>query len=201
VISHELRCIFIHIQKTGGSSIRQALGLPQQGPEKHRFATEQRALCDPAVWNAYFKFAFVRNPWDRLVSWWVMIDRNIRAGHVPNGFQAYVASRAHSFEEFLRNCNEEYHDADGIKSIYRNQVDYVCDDSGKLLVDFVGRFERLEEDFATVAARLGVATAIPHLNRSTRSPYAGYYTSALASLVAERYAKDIAAFGYEFGGR
>jgi len=204
VISNNLGCIFVHIQKTGGSSVRQALSLPQNEPGKHRFATELRAGCERDVWNSYFKFAFVRNPWDRLVSWWAMIARNAQAAsegrQQVNGFQRFILSRACTFEEFLLNCDEEYHDLDGSKWIFRNQIEYLSDERGELLVDFVGRFEQLDEHFAFVASRLQLpGSGIPHLNRSPRARYTDYYTPKLADLVGERYAKDVAAFGYEFG--
>jgi len=198
MISHPLRCIFVHIQKTGGSSVRQALHMAQHDADKHRFASELRAGYGEACWRSYFKFAFVRNPWDRLVSWWRMIERNAATGRPMNGFQRFVLSRADSFEEFLTHCDAEYPDHDGSKWIFRNQVDYISDADG-IIVDFVGRFERLQADFAVVCSRLGVPTAaMPHLNRSGHRHYSEYYSQATSALVAARFARDIAAFGYSF---
>jgi hypothetical protein len=200
VISHDLRCILVHVQKTGGMSIRQALNMQQWDPHQHRFASELQLLYGPELWQRYFKFGFVRNPWDRLVSWWEMIRRNVAEGRPMNGFQRYVLGNAATFEDFIRNCGDEYRDRDGSKWIYRNQVEYLTDSSGALLVDFVGRFENLPADFGFVAARLGLkSTLIPHVNRSTRRLYAEYYSDELRAIVAHRYARDIAAFGYEFG--
>jgi len=199
MISHELRCIFVHVQKTGGSSIRGALRMAQSDAHKHRFAIELRALYGADTWNQYFKFAFVRNPWDRLVSWWEMMRRNVVEGRPRNGFQRHIMERARTFAEFLQRCDTEYPDADGAKWIYRNQVDYLRDRDGVLLVDFVGRFEQLQLDFSRVAARLNVVPiTLPHVNGTIRRPYASYYSRELRELVAERYAKDIEAFGYRF---
>ena len=157
-------------------------------------------IYGPDLWQRYFKFGFVRNPWDRLVSWWEMIRRNVAEGRPMNGFQRYVLSNAGTFEDFIRKCGEEYRDHDGSKWIYRNQVDYLTDSSGALLVDFVGRFENLPADFGVVAARLGLQSApMPHINRSNRRLYAEYYSDELRHIVAHRYARDIAAFGYDFG--
>lgn len=198
MISHDLRCIFVHIQKTGGSSVRQALRMAQHDAEKHRFARELRATYGEAWWGGYFKFAFVRNPWDRLVSWWRMIQRNAATGRPMNGFQRFILSRASSFEEFLTNCDEEYHDRDGSKWIFRNQLDYIAD-AGGIMVDFVGRFERLQADFDVVCARLRLPSMqMPHINSSGRTHYSEYYSEATAALVAERCARDIEAFGYSF---
>jgi len=200
VISHDLRCILVHVQKTGGMSIRRALDMAQWDPHQHRFASELRSLYGPELWESYFKFGFVRNPWDRLVSWWEMIRRNVAEGRPMNGFQRYVVSNAATFEDFIRKCDAEYRDSDGSKWISRNQVDYLTDSSGALLVDFVGRFENLSADFGFVAARLGLeSAAIPHMNRSNHRLYAEYYNEELRDIVAHRYARDIAAFGYEFG--
>lgn len=202
MISHELRCILVHVQKTGGMSIRRALNMQQWDPHQHRFASELRTLYGPELWQGYFKFGFVRNPWDRLVSWWEMIRRNVAEGRPMNEFQRYVLSNAATFEDFICKCGAEYRDRDGSKWIYRNQVDYLTDSSGAPLVDFIGRFENLPADFGFVAGRLGLkAGPIPHINRSNRRVYAEYYTDELRDIVAHRYARDIAAFGYEFGER
>ena len=129
-------------------------------PRRQGAALELRSQCDPGQWRTYFKFAFVRNPWDRLVSWWAMINRNAALaaqGNQPlNGFQRFIIERARTFDEFLVKCDEEFHDVDGLKWIYRNQIDYLTDWSGVLLVDFVGRYETLERDFHEVVGRLGL---------------------------------------------
>lgn len=198
MLSHDLRCIFVHIQKTGGSSIRHALHWGHEDADKHRLARELRVTYGDSCWNSYFKFAFVRNPWDRLVSWWRMIEQSAASGRPLYGFWGFILSRASSFEEFLMNCDEEYHDKDGAKWIFRNQLDYVSDANG-IIVDFVGRCERLQQDFAVVSSRLGLpAMQIPHVNRSEHRHYSEYYSEATRALVAARFARDIEAFGYTF---
>lgn len=198
MLSHDLRCIFVHIQKTGGSSIRHALHWAHGDVDKHRFAHELRVGYGENYWNSYFKFAFVRNPWDRLVSWWRMIEQNAASGRQMTAFWRFILSRASSFEEFLTNCDEEYHDQDGSKWIFRNQLDYISD-AGSVIVDFVGRFERLQEDFALISSRLGLpAMRIPHVNRSEHMHYSKYYSEATSALIAARFARDIEAFGYSF---
>jgi hypothetical protein len=195
------RCIFVHVQKTGGESISAMLGAEPGDPHKHRTALELPSLYGEEVWASSFKFTFVRNPWDRLVSWWSMIDAmrpNLAAGQV-NEFQRFVLTRAATFGEFLTNCDAVIADHDGDKHIFRNQLHYLTGPQGELLVDFVGRFERLAEDTGAVAKRLGLPpTQLPHLNRSAHRPYTEYYSPPLRDLVAERYASDIAAFGYRF---
>lgn len=196
MISHEHRWIFVHIQKTGGNSIRRALGVEQNDPHKHRFASELRAIYGKDVWDSYFKFAFVRNPWDRLVSWWCAIERSrarLAQGVKSNKFRAYIIANARSFEEFLL-CDREIEDGGERKCIYRNQIDCLTED-----MDFIGRFECMAADFQRVAQHIGRPSCVlPHLGRSERGPYWDYYTEATADLVGARYTRDIAAFGYQF---
>ena len=196
--------IFVHIQKTGGDAVRAALSGQLNPPEKHFFAIELRDLYGADAWRSHYTFAFVRNPWDRLVSWWSMIDAmraDFARGAPLNQFQTFVLRNARTFEEFLENCDEEIVDSDGRKWIYRNQLDYVTDSSGRQIVDFVGRFETLAEDFRFVTMKvLGATIALPHLNAAPRRRYAAYFTPALAKKVEHRYARDIDAFGYRFAG-
>ena len=202
MISADRRWIFVHIQKTGGNAVRAALGVEVNDAHKHFLARELRAVYGQAAWDQPFKFAFVRNPWDRLVSWWSMIDgirAQIAATQPPNKFVAYVL-QAVSFEEFITRCTDEIVDADGRKYIFRNQIDYLVDDNGKVIVDFIGRFERLQSDFDEVTKHLGLArTELPRVNTSRHSAYTNYYTPAMAETIGRLYARDIAAFGYRFG--
>jgi hypothetical protein len=195
--------IFVHVQKTGGNSVRAALGGDIFDARKHFTARELRASHGEAVWKASFKFSFVRNPWDRLVSWWSMIDNArdyVDPAQPPNAFFGYVLARAKSFEEFLLRCDGEIVDSDGRKNIFRNQIDYLVDDDGAILVDFVGRFERLQQGFDEISRRLGRAPVeLARTNASQHAAYTAYYTPAMAEIVARRYAADIAQFGYRFG--
>jgi Sulfotransferase family len=195
--------IFVHVQKTGGNSVRTALGADIFDPYKHFFARELRDIHGEATWESCFKFTFVRNPWDRLVSWWSMIDEArdyVDPTQPPNGFFGYVLERARSFEEFLLHCRDEIIDSDGRKHIFRNQIDYLVDDSGRIIVDFVGRYERLQESFDEISRRLGrTPVELPRTNVSRHRDYREYYTPALAEIVAGHYARDIEAFGYRFG--
>lgn len=202
MINHDLRTIFVHIQKTGGNSVSTALGQPTNVPEKHFLARELRPLYGLAVWGSYFKFSIVRNPWDRLVSWWSMIDRQreaYNAGSRFNVFQDFVLERARTFEEFLERCDVEVDDNDGRKWIYRNQVDYLTDEDGGLMVDFVGRFESLGNDFSVISERIGRPLTLPHMNQGRHDHYVQYYTPAMADKVGQRFERDIAMFQYKFG--
>ena len=211
LISSSRSFLFIHIQKTGGSSLHAALHA--HFPDLRSFlGTHDTALqaldrLGEAEYGRYYKAAFVRNPWARLVSWYMMIvqvsqhlswwERLRRRRYVR--LWQYVHANSGSFEEFVRNCTAEIADVDGTKSFVRNQVDYLTDRSGTSIVDFVGRYETLEADAQRLFAELALPPpAIPHVNASRHDHYARYYTDDLADLVRTRFHRDIEAFGYEF---
>lgn len=203
MISADGRWIFVHIQKTGGNAVRSALGVEHNDPHKHFLARELRQVYGEKVWADGFKFAFVRNPWDRLVSWWSFIDNGrdpTGASPDANNFFGYVLKQARTFEEFIARCTDEIVDADGRKYIFRNQLDYLVDDSGAVIVDFIGRFERLQDGYDEVLARLGRPRAqLPRINASRHAAYTDYYSPAMAERVGRLYARDIETFGYRFG--
>jgi hypothetical protein len=203
MILSEHRLIFVHIQKTGGNAITMGLGQWPGDPMKHFTALELRRVTGETVWEESFKFAFVRNPWDRLVSWWSMVNAlrgDYLAGRPLNRFQSTVLSKTSCFEDFV-GLDDVIVDTDGTKCVQRNQIDYICDENGKVIVDFVGRFERLQEDVnLALADRLGKKLTLPHANSSVRKDFRSYYTPALAEKVARIFERDIAAFGYSFDG-
>ena len=111
-----------------------------------------------------------------------------------------MLERARTFEEFLLHCSDDIVDSDGRKNIFRNQIDYLIDDNGAIMVDFIGRYERLQDGFNTVSDRLGrPAVELQRTNASEHRPYIEYYTPTMVDMVAQRYARDIEAFGYRFG--
>jgi hypothetical protein len=231
LISREKKFLFIHVQKTAGSSVARLLR--SQAPDTRPFLGQHdHALWAKthlaSEWTGYYKFAFVRNPWDRLVSWYQMISHDgkllpwhkrfpfemIRhSGKVLPGsqrllqkkhykpFWQYVLKRTNSFEEFLLNCTGIVDDIDGKRSAMYNQIDYVADERGSIIVDFVGRFEKLEHDVNIIIDALGLPSRpIPQVNKSQHSHYSEYYTEETRRLVAERYSRDIEFFGYQFEG-
>ena len=149
---------------------------PSIGYYEHMPAWRVKAYLGEAVWASYFKFTFDRNPWDRQVSWYRFKTRKL--------------DPKPSFAEFMANARRAYVD---------NYELYTVD--GAVAVDFVGAYERLDADFASVLDRVGLAgrTALPRLNRTSKEAgYRSYYDDRLRDLVAEWYAPEIAAFGYAF---
>jgi len=198
LVSEKNKFIFIHIQKTAGNSITEFLknNIPDLKPilNKHDFAIQgKHKLGDQ--WDDYFKFAFVRNPWDRLVSWYSMIkDKNQK-----NKFGKYVTENSSNFEEFIKNCTDIIQDNDGIKSAEFNQLDYLIDENGNIIVDFIGRFENLEEDFNKIIKKLNMPELkLPILNSSKHEDYKKYYNEETKKIIEKRFKKDIDFFKYKF---
>lgn len=181
-----VRYVFIHINKTAGSSIEAALGLPFE----HKTAREKKAELGEACWNRMFKFSFVRNPWDRALSHYSYRVRTNQTG---------LGDRHLSFEEWARMV---YSDRDPFyldsAEMFRTQSEWLIGEDGEILVDFVGRFERLPEDFGTVCENIGVAAELPHLKRSKPAGYREFYSDVTAELVAKYFAEDVDRFGYAF---
>ncbi len=225
------QCIFIHIPKTAGQSIetvflqqaglswqnRSALLLrpndnPALGPPRlaHLKASEYVAYgyVDRDAFDAAFKFAFVRNPWARMTSFYHHLS-------TARSFRAYVLG------EFRKKVWTE------MAWFVGPQSDFIYDEDGRLLVDFVGRFERLQPDFDAICRRLGMPPRpLPHVNhaaehrrlylglnlrkllRSWRkrltkpaprfARYQDYYDDDTRALVAELYRSDIELFDYHF---
>jgi len=212
LLSYDRRFLFIHIDKVAGSSIQLALqpyALQQKGnrlrkrlvwlrslnrignlyrvlnfPE-HVTARSVKNCLPPVLYESLFKFAFVRNPWDRLVSRYAFLLGTV--GHPEHR----LVKAMKSFEDYLQ------------WEIRRGQMfqrDYVVDPNGKVIVDFIGFYESLEEDFARVCMRLGVEALLPRDNASNHRDYRTYYTSAARDLVAHHFRCDAELFGYDFDG-
>lgn len=203
--------MFVHIPKTGGNSVKALLRaqvpeLVRIGKQHDQARWHHRQLPD---WERCFKFAFVRNPWDRLVSWhsYMLVrglpppwHRRLRGKDRRSQLARYAWRRGQRFADFVHHCTEVVEDRKaGQRSFAWNQLDYLTDADGRLLVDYVGRFEQLGQDCAAVTARLGLqGVSLPHTNASRHAHYSQYYTPALRDVVAQRFERDIKAFDYAF---
>lgn len=184
------RCIFIHIPKTAGSSIADALF----GAVSRHIPYTEYLRASPRKFRAYFKFAFVRNPWDRLVSTWFFLKKGGMNEADRVWSEAHLAPYA-DFDSFVRHGL-------GRPEVqawahFRPQADFILAPDGTVMVDFVGRYEQLSGDFAIVARRLGVNAVLPAHNASNHAHFASYFTAESAAIVAQIYARDAYAFGYQ----
>ena len=216
MISHRYKCIFVEVPKTGSSSIRAILGTPprphlniwqlkqelESGWTRYGGMANRLLACGypllPAKirqrrgedqFASYFKFGFVRNPWDRVVS---LYERR-------EGMQL---RNQMSFEKFVEWVN--FSSCTSIHPVpHRNQLDWFVDPNGRVLMDFIGRFENLAADWQTIAHKLGISQLLPHKKRNPgrTKPYAEYYTPTTRQIIAEKFRVDIEYFGYEFEGK
>jgi Sulfotransferase family len=163
---------------------RKLLGRPERywhpsvGFYEHMPASRVRAYVGEEVWRSYFKFAFDRNPWDRQISWWLYKTKSKRTRP--------------SFEAFMADRRKAYVD---------NYAQYAED--GGLAVDFVGRYENLEEDLNTALASIGAGKIeIPRTNvnpaREGDRDYRRHYSDGTRALVAAWYQPEIKMLGYGF---
>ena len=188
----ELNCVFIHIPKTGGLSIRK--GVFKESPQKRFFGKI------PNQYQDYLKFAFVRNPFDRLVSCWkyTSLKRLTR-------WQSQRDRSGTAFSEFLEIATDDsipYNRCEySWKSFLRHHAIPMTHPFNCLhLADVIGHFENLQEDFNTICDTLKVPRQqLPHKNKSKHKHYTEYYNDETRSIVTEKYAKDIEYFGYGFG--
>jgi len=179
LINHKKKFIFVHIQKTAGSSITNAL----KNDKKTLRTCQQHTFLKDCYHNKeYFKFSFVRNPWDRLVSWYNHINFD----------------NSKNFSEFLTLKNVII-DFGMKKSISTNQLDYISDNDGNILTNYIGRFENVNEDILEIGKKIGYDDfTIPHINKFPHKDYRTYYTDKDIELVQEMYKRDIDYFGYKF---
>jgi hypothetical protein len=222
IVSHSQQFVFVHVHKTAGESITFSLRRDlapddmvikedDRGPlHKHSTALELREYLGAEVWERYFTFSFVRHPIDRVVSLYRYVAEQARQLHRPRvvrllrrqpppqgdpqrwpGVQAYLATD--SFSEFIRHPVLD--NAKGMEP----QSASLCDETGEIMVDFVGRYERLAPDFAYVRQHLGLAERpLQHLNASTGRGSPGVTISdADRSYLATRYGDDFRRFDYE----
>lgn len=206
IVSHKHRFIFVAIPKTGTHSVRQGLrehmgdGDMEQArlfvekqfpiPELARIGhghislAEVRPFLGEDRFADYFKFAFVRNPFDRFIS-----------------YCAFATSREGSFDRdpkrvmrhFLFTAPPHGH------VIFRPQHLFLADRDGTLLVDELGKVEDMQRCYDAICARVGIpTTALDHANRSRRGDYRAYYDQQLIDGVAKIYARDLELFGYDY---
>ena len=159
-----------------------------------------------AQYEEYFKFAFVRNPWDRLVSCYcnkIKSDSSVNNRWFKDGVSKGLSRYGNDFEagmSFEDFANSVLNIPDELaEKHFRAQHTFITDREGLLIVDFVGKFESLREDFALICDRLNSEQInIPHLQKSSRESYKGYYSHALRDKVSKRFSQDIKLFKYTF---
>lgn len=211
-ISASKRFILLHLPRTGVSSIIAALDdtLFVQAPptpvnklmskyvpivrrpldktyfRPHETAARVRRLLPPGAFDEYRRIAFVRNPYSWLVSLYELILQSPRHRHFS------TVRAMGSFADYV-----DWEVGRG----KRRQYSYLLDRSGKLLVDSIGRFERLADDAARIFASVGVELKpLPRVGRFTRRDYREFYDATSRRKVQTHWGRDLDLLGYDFDG-
>ncbi|HET9810756.1 MAG TPA: sulfotransferase family 2 domain-containing protein [Sphingomicrobium sp.] len=206
IISPTRNFIFVAIPKTGTHSVREALR-EHMGPDDleqvrlfgekkfpfpeisdlrtgHISLTQIRPVIGEEEFRSRFKFAFVRNPFDRFVSFCSFMTRN--QGHFERdhkGVMRHFALIAPPLRHLL----------------FRPQHTFLTGEDGAILADYVGRNERMQQSYDEICERIGITSRpLAKTNSSRRGDYRDYYDQQLVDGVAKLYARDLELFGYEF---
>jgi predicted nucleotidyltransferase len=206
MISYSHKCIFIHIPKTAGTSLENVIwpskrteanlwmgfidkfnNKYQTGGLQHLLSRQIRDEVGEKIHKKYYKFCFVRNPWDKAVSQFSYMSKR-------KSLQKYIGMKPNdSFKKYLALIKRKRHIQ------WEPQVSFIKDENGESLVDFIGRFENYDKDAKTILAKLNIVNAkIPHDKKSVRTHYAKYYDDESIEMVNEMYAQDIKEFGYKY---
>lgn len=184
MIDHVNKLIFIHIARTGGTSIETALVDKDwwliDRITKHLSASQARAHYGDVIWKKYTKFTVIRNPWDRLVSMWA------------TGWWHESSNMANdvSFGSFIRKVKPHPHEL--YDSLFYHEI---IDDE----LDYILRFENLSTDFNNMLNVLDMPSIkLPHKENREHEHYTTFYNDDLIDLVSDLYNKDIELFNYAF---
>ncbi|MCI7765075.1 sulfotransferase family 2 domain-containing protein, partial [Helicobacter sp.] len=189
------KCVFIHVPKVAGSSIERVVYQTDRWLVGHAKAS-QYVKFDKNKFESYFSFGFVRNPYDRVVSAYHYLKNDS-----PNPLDVEWG-RLHidnlTFEEFILRLQDEYFkERILLKNHFSFQYKYLCDENMNILVNFVGKFENLEEDFQKILKILSRKDELVHVNKSNHASYKNYYNDAMYKIVREIYRDDFEIFDYD----
>lgn len=215
MVSYKHKCIYVHIPKTGGSSINHLL-LPIKHERKHLIGN-YRSRFQPMEWglqhlrasyilgelgyeifNKFFKFSFVRNPWDKLVSQYFYTSAVVRHElrewvgiTIDSTFEEYITKLYNSNPLVLTHPH------------WAHQHEFLYDLKGNQMVNFIGKFENFQEDYNQICDILKIErTELPQINKSSprkEKHYTEFYNDKTRKMVETIYKKDIEIFQYKFG--
>lgn len=214
MISHQYKCIFIHIPKTGGTSIENVLRQNKSIGSDHRLLYE---YSNYSGFDSYFKFTVVRNTYDRIWSIYSYYSSggNQQKLQTLTDYYHHYRNRIFNFpyytdleisekmptkfqefcERYLKKGKPFFR-----KNALQSQLDYISV-NGNVQVDFVGKFNCLENDFSEVAKQLGLQENLPHLRKSrSKGHYSEFYNEETKQIVANYYQDEISYFGFKFEG-
>jgi hypothetical protein len=180
MICHTYKCIFIHQRKCAGCSIIQSFGFEPGDPEWYYMNDGVLSPGYESDPSGYFRFSVVRNPWDRFVSGWKYLS----------------ATRHRSLRDVLANLPRDGAD---YRHLTRPQHTILYDENGRLIVDYIIRFESLQQDFDEVCKIIGKPEGkLPQVNQGSRGPYTDYFDQESREMFLRHFGRDIELFRYEY---
>jgi hypothetical protein len=184
------RCVFVHIPKTAGTSLRIALGAPERGRNHLPWWVYHQA--NPDRFASYFSFAFVRDPVERVVSGYRYLSRG--GNQVEDLAVSETLRECGDFDEFVG----EHLQHGWLKNhpLFWPQAWFVADHFGNIRVDFLGRLENIEADYEIVRDKLGLAKTLP-LENTTRGSTELNISQQTRSLIRRIYSNDYELFAYD----
>lgn len=190
---YDNQCVFVHITKSAGTSL--ALSLFGELPY-HYTASQYRVIYGRRKFRQFYKFTFVRNPWDRLYS----AFSYLKGGGWDEKDAAWAKkylSKIDSFEQFVM----QWLSIDKLNSHIHlwPQSNFICDAKNNPLIDYLGYFETINEDFNHILNQLNIPEReLKHTNASKRKSYHEIYTPEMINKVGQLYLQDTSNFGYTF---
>jgi len=198
IISHKHKFIFFAVGKTGTHSIESVL---KKYSDKFEMSREEdifflehippfflKKKLNNEIWTSYFKFAFVRNTWDIVISdlfWNNLVDRKIECITVEDVKNLYENQK--QYRRGITWCES------------REQHSFLSNKAGEILVDFVGRFERIQDDFDRICEIVGIQKEqLPVLNAQKHKSYREFYTPDTIEKVSQLWSRDIEKFDFKF---
>ncbi len=193
------RAAFVHIPKNGGSTVTAAMRrknlLGQRVQQSELVSKGNETILDILDHlgdqaDSYFKFSFVRNPWDRFVSAYHYVCQRrpeLTSVNCHSSFAEFVDAFAGDPQPYLRI------------RYFRPQWTYLTDDEGEIPLDKIGRFEQFDQDLHEILGLIGVRRSlIRHRKRTVRADYRDYYDAHRQDVIERVYDEDIELFGYSF---
>lgn len=169
--------------KTGATSTLKALTPFGDDFQDRKHATLAEQLLEVENPQDYFKFAFIRNPWDKVVSHYFF-----------NHYLYFI--RDIPFKDYITKL---YEGKPITTAISPTHLPFMRNIKGEYDIDFVGRFENIQEDFDYICDKVGIAKMkLPHKNKTRHNHYSTYYDEESRDMIAEVFKQDIERFGFEF---
>lgn len=194
-LSNQKVCLANPLYNENSNSIKNPIYnkfINENYPEKaHAKALKIKEMVGEEKWDNYFKFAFVRNPWDYVVSMYSYGRRKKQPTTNPLLKQARIMT----FDDYIKSLVAS-------DAFIQQQKDWITDEYGKIIVDYVGKFESLTEDYYQILDQVGLPQKpLPGMNIDTAKSgksYRSFYNYQTQKIIEQKYKDDINLFGYKF---